>query len=71
MREATKYIIGGTEIEPAVVIAAARASSGVLISPWITLEIDPSMILSTVESMGFTIMGIAEIPISVGQKCIT
>ena len=65
---AIKNMIGGTEKEPTVVMNAALASSGVLISPFMTFDIEFSMSLSTVVSMGFTIAGIAINPMSVGKK---
>jgi hypothetical protein len=44
-----KNMIGGTEKEPTVVMNAALASSGVLISPLMTFDIEFSMSLSTVK----------------------
>ena len=58
-------MIGGTEKEPTVVMNAELASSGVLISPLMIFDIEFSMSLSTVVSMGFTIAGIAINPMSV------
>ena len=65
---AIKNMIGGTEKDPIVVMNAALASSGVLISPLMTFDIEFYMSLSTVVSMGFTIAGIAINPMSVGKK---
>ena len=55
-------------MDPIAVIIAAPASSGVLIFPCITLDIDASIRASTVESIGFTMRGIAESHTSVGKK---
>src|SRR6056300_1058167 len=65
---ARRYITGGRENEPMAVMNAALTSSGVLISPLMTFEIEVSINLSTVVSMGFMIAGIAAKPMSVGKK---
>ena len=68
MTLARRYITGGKENEPIAVTNAALASSGVLISPLMTFDMDVSINLSTVVSMGFTIAGIAARPTSVGRR---
>jgi hypothetical protein len=68
IKSANRYIVGGTDTDPIVVANAVLASSDVLISPCITFEMDVSINLSTVVSMGLTIMGIAASPTSVGKN---
>src|SRR5210317_1600942 len=65
---AKRYIAGGTDTDPMVVMNAALTSSGVLISPCITLEMEVSINLSTVVSIGLMIRGIAASPTSVGRN---